>query len=202
MNVIIVGASGHGKVIADIVINCGDKVVGFLDDDQSKKEFCGYKVLGTSDTFNNYPDCEFVIAIGNADIREKIAEKMNGVNWYTAIHPKSVISKFDTVIGEGTVVMANAVINPGAKIGRHCIINTASVIEHDNVIEDFAHVAVGAKLAGEVHVGKRTWVGIGASVVQCTKVCDDCMIGAGAIVVKDIKEAGTYVGVPAVIVKK
>ena len=192
--VVILGASGHAHVIADIVTACGDLVEAFLDDNTSIEG-----VSGSISEYVNFKDCEFVIGIGNAEIRKKLSALP--VKWYTAIHPSAVVSPKAT-IGEGTVVMPNAVINSGAIIGKHTIINTAAIIEHDNVIEDFVHVAVGAKLAGEVHVGKRTWVGIGASVVQCTKVCDDCMIGAGAIVVKDIKEAGTYVGVPAGIVKK
>ena len=102
----------------------------------------------------------------------------------------------DVEIGQGTVVMANAVINAGARIGAHCIINTSAVVEHDNRIADFVHISVGAKLAGTVSVGKRSWVGIAACVSNNIHICDDCMIGAGAVVIKDIEESGTYVGVP------
>lgn len=197
-SVVIIGASGHGKVVADIVIENGDQVVGFLDDNPNLPEkFIGFPVLGIIDEYQNYLDAKFIVAIGNAAIREKIVNKLGNVAWYTAIHPTVVISKLDTAIGEGTVIMANAVVNPGAKIGSHCIINTGAIVEHDNRLEDYVHVSVGAKLAGAVSVGKSTWIGIGASVRNNLEIYADCMIGAGAVVVKDIKEAGTYVGVPA-----
>ena len=144
-----------------------------------------------------YPDASFVIGIGNSAIREKIVCQLDGVRWYTAIHPSAVISVLDTQIGVGSVIMANAVINPSAHIGAHCIINTASVVEHDNHVGDFTHISVGAKLGGTVSVGAHTWVGIGATVINNVSICDHCMIGAGAVVIRDIKESGTYVGVPA-----
>ena len=195
--VIIIGASGHGKVIADIVLKSGDKIIGFLDDFNQEKNFVGYPILGTTDDYKLYKDHYFIVAIGNADIRERIVSKLKDVKFYTAIHPTCVISSIGVSIGEGTVIMANAVINSCASIGKHCIINTSSVVEHDNVIEDYVHVSVGTKLAGNVHVGKSTWIGIGATVKNNVSICNDCMIGAGAVVVKDIKEKGTYIGVPA-----
>lgn len=195
--VVIIGASGHGKVVADIVVRSGDQVIGFLDDNSKlNDEFAGFPVLGRVEQFREYKDCWFVVAIGNVQIREKIVSQLQGVKWYTAIHPSAVISDLEVKIGEGTVVMANAVVNPGASIGKHCIINTSAVVEHDNRIDDFAHISVGAKLAGTVHVGKRTWIGIGASVKNNISICQDCMIGAGAVVVKTIEQAGTYIGVP------
>lgn len=196
--VIIIGASGHGKVVADTILQSGDHVYGFLDDNlELGDSFIGFPVLGTVDRFENYPDAKFVVAIGNAKIRESIVEKLAGVSWYTAIHPRAVISSLDTSIGEGTVVMADAVINAGTKIGNHCIINTGAVVEHDNRIEDFVHVSVGAKLAGTVHVGKGTWIGIGATVRNNVEICEECMIGAGAVVITNIKKNGVYIGIPA-----
>ncbi len=197
-SVIIIGASGHGKVVADIVERSGDVVKGFLDDNSElPDDFLHYPVLGCVDDFHKYLEASFVIAIGNAGIREKIAEKMGKVSWYTAIHPEAVISQQGVSLGAGTVVAAGAVINPGAKIGRHCIINSGAVVEHDDCLGDYVHVSVGAKLAGTVVVGDRTWIGIGAVVSNNLRICEDCMIGAGAVVVKDIEWAGTYVGVPA-----
>lgn len=196
--VVIIGASGHGKVVADIIQRSGDSVLGFLDDNKElPDEISGIPVLGSVKTYLNYPQAKFVVAIGNAEIRETISKEVNINSWYTAIHPNAVISELDTHIDEGTVVMANAVINPGAYIGKHCIINTGAIVEHDNTIEDYVHVSVGAKLAGNVHVGRKTWVGIGATVKNNVSVCEDCMIGAGAVVIKDIVEKGTYIGVPA-----
>lgn len=197
-NVIIIGASGHGKVIADIILSSGDNVVGFLDDNPNSMEFIGFPVLGKSEDYSKYFEAEFIIAIGNAVIRECIADKMKGVRFYTAVHPSAVISSIDTVIGGGTAIMANAVVNAGSSVGRHCIINTSAVVEHDNTIDDFAHISVGAHLAGTVHIGRKTWIGIGATVKNNITICPDCMIGAGATVVSDINEKGTYIGVPAI----
>ena len=93
--------------------------------------------------------------------------------------------------------MPNAVVNAGAKIGCHCIVNTGGIVEHDSVLENFVHVSVGAKLCGTVHVGESTWIGAGAVVRNNLSIGSHCMIGAGAVVVNDIVDAGTYVGVPA-----
>lgn len=199
--VIIIGAGGHAKVIADIVRCRGDRVLGFLDDAAHSNEVAGFPVLGMVESYANYPGAEFVIGIGNAAVRRRIAGQMGDVKWYTAIHPAAVVSDLDVSVGDGSVVMANAVINPGAVIGRHCIINTAAVVEHDNQIGDFAHISVGARLAGTVSIGKETWVGIGSVVSNNLNICGGCMIGAGAVVVKSITEPGTYVGVPARRVK-
>lgn len=202
-SVVIIGASGHGKVVADIIRKSGDRVVGFLDDNLEKRtEFDGGLILGTVKDYVEYSlEAEFIIAIGNAAIRESIAIRLGNVKWYTAIHPTAIISDTDFVIGNGTVVMANAVVNPGSCIGEHCIINTGAVVEHDNRIKDYAHISVGAKLAGTVYIGKRTWIGIGAVVKNNVNICSDCIIGAGAVVVKDIEEAGTYIGIPAKMIK-
>lgn len=196
--VVIIGASGHGKVVADIVRLSGDTVVGFLDDDPGlPPAVCGIPCLGAVSRYRDFPGAEFIIAIGNAAIRQKIAGELENVTWYTAIHPSAVISALDASIGEGTVIAANAVVNPGATVGAHCIVNTGAIVEHDNVLGDFVHVSVGAKLGGTVRVGARTWIGIGATVKNNLSVCGDCMIGAGAVVVKNIDAPGTYTGVPA-----
>lgn len=197
-DVIIIGASGHGKVIADIVLKSKDRLIGFLDDDENVKECDGYSVLGKTTDYTNYLNAYFVIAIGNPETREDFANKMTGkVKWYTAIHPSTQISSMNVSIGEGSVIMANAVINSNTTIGRHCIINTSAVVEHDNKINDFVHVSVGAKLGGTVEIGKSTWLGIGCTINNNIRICDHCMIGAGAVVVSDISESGVYIGVPA-----
>ncbi len=186
--VIIIGYGGHGRVVADIVAACGDLLVGFLDDDITKK------VLGTVAEFDKFSDVEFIIGIGNAEVREKLSAFP--VRWYTAVHPSAVISP-SVEIGEGTVVMPNVVINSGAVIGKHCIINSSSNVEHNCSIADYSHISVGAKIGGAVSVGKSTWVGIGAVISNNLSVCDNCLLGAGTVVVKNITQSGTYVGVPA-----
>ena len=196
--VIVIGASGHGKVAADIVRSSGDTLLGFLDDNALlPPEIAGIPVLGKVADYANYPDASFVIGIGSSAVREKIARQLDGVRWYTAIHPSAIISALDTEIGAGSVVMANAVVNPSAHVGAHCIINTAAVVEHDDRIGDFSHISVGARLGGAVSIGAHTWIGIGAAVGNNVSICDHCIIGAGATVIHDIKESGTYVGVPA-----
>lgn len=200
--VVIIGASGHGKVIADIVVSSGNTVKGFLDDDNDiqGKEIIGFPVLGKIADYVNYKECEFVIAIGNPSTRKSIAESLD-VKWHTAIHPRAVVSKLDTTIGEGTVIMANAVVNPSAKIGKHCIINTGAIVEHDNVLEDYVHVSPNGTLSGTVKVGELTHIGVGSSVMNNVNICSNSIIGAGAVVVKDIAKDGTYVGVPAKKIK-
>lgn len=197
-SVVIIGASGHGKVIADIIVNSGDRVLGFLDDanDIQGKKIIGFPVLGKIADYDNYRDCEFVIAIGNPYVREKISHELP-VKWYKAIHPTAVISSLDVEIGEGTVIMANAVVNPSAKIGKHCIINTGAIVEHDNILEDYVHLSPNVTLAGIVKVGKSTHIGAGSCTKQVLNIASDCVIGAGSVIVKDITENGTYVGVPA-----
>lgn len=197
VSVVIIGASGHGKVVADIIEKSGDRLVGYLDDDESLGDFFnGYPVLGKIAEYILYMQHAFVVAIGNAEIRQRVTLKSKGANWYTAVHPSAIIAK-NTLVGEGTVVMAGVVINAYAVIGKHCIINSSAVIEHDNVIEDYVHISVGTKLAGTVHIGQGTWVGIGAVVSNNINICRNCMIGAGGVVVADINEPGTYIGIPA-----
>lgn len=195
----IIGASGHGKVVADIArLNQYEEIV-FLDDNSDIVEGGTYKVVGTSREFRNYANrgYDLIVAIGNAKIRQQIQDEMEseGLCCTTLIHPSTVIAE-NVEIGSGSVVMANAVINPSTEIGKGCIINTCASVDHDNHIADYVHVSVGAHLAGSVSVGERTWIGIGAVVSNNVEICGDCMIGAGGVVVKDILEEGTYVGVP------
>lgn len=189
--IIIVGASGHGKVIADIIEKSGDKVVGFLDDDLTKKG-----VIGPVCDCVKHKDKQFIIGIGNTQIRKRIAEEYPELSYYTAIHPTAVISG-DVKIAEGTAIMANAVINASATVGAHSIINTSSVVEHDNVIGDFVHISPGAVLCGGVFVGDQTHIGAGAVVRNNVTICGNVTVGCGACVVKDITKRGIYIGTPA-----
>lgn len=199
--VIIIGAGGHAKVIADIIEKSGDEVVGFLDDNKENGATVikNYKVIG--DLNNRFAmavtkkDVEFIIAIGDNKKREEISHSPN-LKFYTAIHPSTQIG-LDVRIEEGTVVMANVCINSSARIGKHCIINTGAIIEHDNIIEDFVHISPNTSLGGTVKIGESTHVGIGSIVKNNITICKNCTIGAGAVVVKNIIEEGTYVGVPA-----
>lgn len=197
-SLIIVGASGHGKVVADIARRNGYSDIAFLDDAPGLMQVSSYQVLGAVPQFEEYLQSDFVVAIGNAAIRRRIQDELThaGAKFVTLIHPSAIITE-DVVIGAGSVVMAGAVINPSARIGRGCIVNTSASIDHDCIVGNFAHVSVGAHLAGTVSVGDGTWVGIGSVVSNNISICSDCMIGAGAVVVKDIQKPGTYIGVPA-----
>lgn len=198
MKLMIIGASGHGKVVADIAEKSGYGDICFLDDDSTLKDCLGYPVVGATADAERYPEYEFIVAVGNPSIRENVQRMLENkqLKVATLIHPNAVVAK-GVSIGAGTVVMAGAVINPSCKIGKGCIINTLASVDHDNVLSDYVHVSVGSHLAGNVSVGAYTWIGAGAVVSNNISVCSRCMIGAGAVVVRDIDESGTYVGVPA-----
>lgn len=196
----IIGASGHGKVIADIAIRSGYEEIVFFDDNEEMHECAGFPVVGTSGEVDIYPDCDVIVAIGNASIREKIHKQVGEDRLATLIHPQAAISR-RVMIGKGTVVMAGAVINSDTKIGEGCIINTGASVDHDCNIGDFVHVSVGAHVAGTVTVEDSTWIGAGATVSNNVAICGECMIGAGAVVVKNINESGTYVGTPTKKIK-
>lgn len=199
--VIIIGAGGHAKVIADIIKASGDEIIGFLDDNKKFKNkiiFDDKKVLGLlSETeINQYKDMYFIIGIGNNKIRKKISRRFKNINWYTAIHPNAIIGS-NVKIGEGSVIMPGTVINICTKIGKHCIINTCSSLDHDNIIDNFVHISPGSHLAGDVQIGEGTWICAGVTIINNIKIEKNNIIGAGATVVKDIEEKNnTYVGVP------
>ena len=191
----IIGASGHGKVIADIASLTGYQEIEYLDDATRP----AIPTVGTVADFPQFLNSHnFIVAIGNNAIRERITRQLqeSKAKLATLIHPAAVIGSGVT-IGDGTVVMAGAVINADATVGMGSIINTGSSVDHDCTVGDFVHVSVGARLAGTVTVDDRTMIGAGAVVINNRSVCADCMIGAGAVVVKDITESGTYIGVPA-----
>ncbi len=190
---IIIGASGHGKVVADVAVHCGYEVIVFLDDDETIKECAGFPVIGKS---TEAPDGEVFVAVGNPQTRKRLMELYKDRTQPVLIHPNAVVAE-DVKIGSGTVVMAGAIINPGARIGRGVIANTSSSIDHDCSVGDYSHVSVGAHLCGTVRVEDDVWIGAGATVINNVNICGGCTIGAGAVVIKDITEAGTYVGVPA-----
>lgn len=195
----LIGASGHGNVVADIAVKTGLYTdIAFLDDMQEKSS-TDFPVLGkTSDVKKYIDEYDFFVSIGNSKIREGFLESLiqMGASVVALIHPDAVLGS-NVKIGYGTAVMAGAVINTKSTIGNGVIINTCSSVDHDNIIGDYSHIAVGAHLAGNVHIDKHTWVGAGATVINNIDICSDCMIGAGAVVVNDICESGTYIGVPA-----
>ncbi|HEL1702553.1 TPA: acetyltransferase [Streptococcus suis] len=191
----IIGASGHGKVVADIAEKNGYDEIIFLDDNNRSATFVDYPLVGDTDQVSDYSDWEFIVAIGNAMVRRRILKQLQNLKIATLIHPQAIISR-RVVIGQGTVVMAGVVINSDVTIGQGCIINTGSSIDHDCHLSDFVHVSVGARVAGSVEIGHSTWIGAGATVSNNVTLVNSIMIGAGGVVVSDILEEGVYIGVP------
>lgn len=196
---LIYGASGHAKVIIDIInSNSGKEVIKFIfDDDPKIGSLIGYSVEHSwSKELEKEPA---ILAIGNNHIRRKLAGKL--LQFHSAlIHSKATLSE-RSQIGKGTVVMAGAVINADVKIGRHCIINTGAIIEHDVKANDYCHVSPGAVITGNVEIGKGAHVGAGSTIIPGISVGKWAIIGAGAVVIEDVPDFAVVVGNPAKIIK-
>ncbi len=192
------GASGHGKVIKDILHSNGVKVQAFVDDNKKINECSGCPVLHDAEGLS-----PMIVSIGVNRIRRAVVEELQAkakgyghtLEFSIAIHPSAVVSP-SAKIGEGTVVMAGAVINADAVIGKHCIVNTGASIDHECIIEDYCHIAPGVNISGDTHVGEGTWVGVGSCVIQGIIVGKNCMIGAGSVVVRDIPDNVVAFGSP------
>lgn len=196
--IILYGASGHAKVIIDILKSCSISIDAIIDDNPKKDIILGISIIKTINfDLKNLKNC--IISIGNNKVRKILSNKLE-VNFLNAIHPSAIISKFAT-IEQGTVVMAGVIINPEVIIKKHCIINTGAIIEHDCVIENFAHISPGVSLAGSVVVGEGAHVGIGATIIQGITVGKWATVGAGAIIIKDVPDYAVVVGNPGKIIK-
>lgn len=197
---ILIGASGHGKVVADVAKKMNQwHSICFLDDNTELKHVLNYDVIGTvSEAVKFKDEADFFVSIGDNENRKTILEKLMQLKCSiaTLVHPNAVLSE-EVVIEEGTVIMAGVVINSSTKIGKGCIINTSSSVDHDNCISDYVHVSPGVRIAGNVSVGHKSWLGIGSSIVNNLRICADCKIGAGSVVINDLVEPGTYLGAPA-----
>ncbi|MDR0261949.1 MAG: acetyltransferase [Sphingobacterium sp.] len=192
---VLYGAGGHAKVLADIAEACNYDELVFCEDQPTKSSLLDYPVTAT---INNTDNC--ILAIGNNKVRKILSDKLKN-KFITLVHPKAQISN-RALIKEGTVVMAGVTVNVDANIGKHCIINTNASIDHDCVIEDFVHLSPNTALAGNVKIGEGTHVGIGACVIQGINVGKWVTIGAGAVIIKDIPDGCTVVGNPGRIIKK
>lgn len=197
---LILGAGGHGKVVADIALKMNKwNNIYFLDDDESISEAISIKRIGKlEDSYKMIKEFDVFVAIGNNPTRMKIQSRLEdlGANIPILIHPAAVIGT-DVKVDIGTVIMAGVIINCCTTIGKGCIINTNSNIDHDNFIDDYVHVSPGSSLGGTVKIATQTWLGIGSTIINNVHVAKNCIIGAGSVIVKDILESGTYVGVPA-----
>jgi sugar O-acyltransferase (sialic acid O-acetyltransferase NeuD family) len=203
-NLFVYGASGHGKVVADILLARKEPhFAGFIDDNS---ELQGAHVLGLP-IFGNgrwlqrettKKHIRVALGVGDNSQRQRIAQECLawGAELMTAVHPSASVSD-SARLGLGTVVMAQAAINPAAKIGSGAIVNTSASIDHDVEIGDFAHVAPNASMGGASRLGTLSQLGIGAIVVQCVEVGANTIVGAGAVVVRDIPDSVVALGVPA-----
>ncbi len=197
-HVYIFGASGHAKVVLDVLFSQNIQVVAVLDDNPKVTELLHIPV-GLPSSFSIPDTSTFIVAVGDNAIRKKIANTHN-FNYFTAVHAAASVSRFAT-LGAGTVVMPQAVVNADSRIGNHCILNSRSVVEHDCVLEDYVHISPNASLAGNVSVGEGTHIGIGASVIQGIKIGKWATIGAGAVIIEDVADYAVVVGNPGKVIK-
>ena len=197
---VIYGCGGHGKVVADIALARGMTVEGFLDDRaiEGKRVF-DFPILG-GPAWLEMCRSEVSVALGIGENRArcriyKLCERL-GVTLATLIHPTATVAA-SAQLGAGVVVMAQAVINPDARVANGAIINSGAIVEHDCEVGEFAHLSPKATLGGSVRIGALAHLGLAASVLPGKAVGEKTVVGAGAVVIRDIKESGTYVGVPA-----
>jgi acetyltransferase EpsM len=201
----IIGAGGHGQVVIDAILSSGLQVYGIFDDNESLigKSIFQIPVLEKIEKVMEITDGEFVVAIGGNEIRMKIVKNLgfSDDKFYTVVHTSAVIGK-NVEIGAGTMVLGGVVINTGTSIGRHCIINTSASVDHHNEIGDFVHAAPGVHTGGNVTIGEGTFIGIGASIIPGVKIGKWSIIGAGTVVIKDVPDYVTVVGVPGMVIKR
>ncbi len=190
--VAIYGASGHGRVVADIAKRAGYRDTIFIDDGDN--EFIEFDIFCKKYSYIK----EIVLAIGDNRVRSKIFKKVEeaGFKVMTLIDPTATISQ-SVKIGRGVVVMPGAIINSDAYISKGVIINSGAVVEHDVAIGAYSHISPNVSLAGGVKVGEFVHVGIGSSVIQNIRIGDNVVVGAGSVVIKDIKDNIVVVGNPA-----
>lgn len=194
----VFGASSHGMMVLAVLFENNMAIAAIIDDEPKVRFLVNVPVMATVD-FQLDENCYFIMGIGNNAIRKKIVEQ-NNFSFYNGIHPSAYFSKFATV-GTGTVIMPQVVVNPGVRIGNHCILNSSSVVEHDCVLANYVHISPNAALAGNVSVGEGTHVGIGACVIQGVKIGKWATIGAGAVIIKDVPDYAVVVGNPGKIIK-
>ena len=210
-DLIIIGASGFGREVAWLVERINRvtptwNLRGFMDDNEAihGTEINGYHVLGGTDAVGNYPDAYFVCAVGASKIREKIIGNMKAINpdirFATVIDPSVEMSDFVT-IGEGTIICAHTIITVNISIGDHVIINLDCTIGHDAVLHDYVTLYPSVNVSGMTNIGHCSELGTGMQIIQGKTVGDYSIVGAGAVVVKDIPANCTAVGSPAKPIK-
>lgn len=205
--VLIIGAGGHAKVLADALLASGRQVLGFVEsrakDGHQAEVLPGLLVLGTDEVLLSYTPAkvELVNGLGGIDcggLRRRVQAKLEADGWYFSgvCHPAAQVSPF-AFVSAGVQLLACCVIQAGARLGVGSIINTAAVVEHDSTLEEYVHVAPGAILCGNTYVGCNSHIGAGAVVRHGIILGSNTLVGAGAVVVRNFEGQGTLIGVPA-----
>ena len=198
---VIIGAGGHGRVVADCAQQLGTyRKIIFLDDcfNESKKSG-DWDIIGFVKDFPQYlTNSDFIVAFGNNHLREKVTNnlKVAKASITSLFHPSATISS-NTLIGKGVVICANAAINVGSHIADGCIINTGATVDHDCKLQPYVHISPGVNIAGGVNIDKLSWLGIGSTVIECLTLAENTQIGAGAVVTQSTQANSLYLGVPA-----
>lgn len=201
-DLIIVGLSGFGKEIYWLASRLGITVRGFLDDNPAVagEKFCSASVLGGVKQWQEYSDCEFVIAIGNPRVRKKVHETMcifGDPSFATLIDPGAVVMPEYVSIGPGSVICAGTICTVEVEIGAHVILNLNCTVGHETCIEDFATIAPMVAISGNVRIGQCAEVGTGASIRQGLTINGGAMIGMGSVLTKNVSENTVVFGSPA-----
>jgi sugar O-acyltransferase (sialic acid O-acetyltransferase NeuD family) len=204
--VVLFGASEHARVVADIARCAGCEVVAVVDDDRDKSVLAGLPIVhDVAQALRRHEAARWCVGIGDNQTRQQVVERLlamqPNLTFINLTHPRAVIAD-DAQVAEGTVIMAGAVVNPGSRIGRHCIVNTGACIDHDNVLEDFSSVAPGVVTGGNVRIGRASAVCIGACVRHGVAIGSNTVVGAGAVVLRDLPPSCVAYGVPCQVVRQ
>ncbi len=207
--ILILGAGGHGRVLAEALVGSGHAVAGFLDDDPAKRglRLLGLEVLGGLDLLDRLDPARTMLVNGLGSVRDmeprrRMFEtlKARGFRFQTVTHASAVVAG-DATVGEGAQILSGAVVVTGAQIGENAILNTRASVDHDCRIGAHAHLAPGVTLSGGVRVGEATHVGTGATVVQGIFIGAGCLVAAGAVVVRNVPDGARVQGVPGKILE-
>ena len=194
---LIIGCGGHSKVVTDVAESQGYSNISYLNIFGCKDSFLGRKVVNHNPS--GYEDA-FFVAIGDNSVRQRVTseflEKNPRAKQSSLIHPTSVVSK-DSFIGKGVVVMPLCAINHSTRIGDGVIINTRSSVDHDSNLKDFSSIAPGVSMGGNVWIGERSAVSIGATIKHGVRIGRDVVIGANSLVLSDVEDSCVAYGLPA-----
>ncbi len=199
IHVLLYGAGGHARVVADCVTATERKVLGFFDDDEELISMNGWEILGEYDA-EFHPKVPMIVTIGDNMARKKAVSRSEHL-YTSVVHPSAIFSPYAR-IDYGSVVVHGAIVQSGARIGKHAIINTGATIDHDCQIGDFSHISPQVTLCGGVSIGEGTHVGAGATVIPNISIGKWCVIGAGAVITQDLEDYSFVVGVPGKVIRK